>query len=178
VTETTEPILADHQRICRLFAALDDAARYGGPDLARARMLHRMWERIASLLELHTDAAEHARRGDVVRYRTGRPSLTREAMAELSGIRAAVAEARRHSAGSPEWWRAVTVACQASARHAGTERGAITGFAQPAEPGSGRIELGAARIDDHGPPSDPHPEPTSRGAGSSSSAAHAVNSAC
>lgn len=119
--DVAELIRADHERIRRLFAALDDAARYAAADRAGGRgpdwMLPSMWARIASLLGLHADAEQEI--CFLAMFGPGRNRMCdlEDAVADLNDLRNAVAEASLQRPGSPAWWRAVNAARRSACDH-------------------------------------------------------------
>jgi hypothetical protein len=119
--DVTELIRADHERIRRLFAALDDAARYEAADWAGGRgpawMLPSMWARIASLIGLHADAEQEI--CFLPMFGPGRDRVCdlEAAVADLNDLRDAVAEAALQHPGSPAWWRAVNAARRSAYDH-------------------------------------------------------------
>jgi hypothetical protein len=138
VTDVGELIVADHERIGRLFGALDDAARYaaggdggrGGPDW----MLAAIWVRIATLLGLHADAEQEICFMAMF-SRRDRHSELEDAIGDLNDLRDAVAETRLHDVGSPAWWRAVNAARRSICDHiSAIEQGALAEFRDRSEP--------------------------------------------
>ncbi len=105
----------DHDRIERLFGALDDIGRYL-PDLpgTAAGQLSQAWARISDLLLAHADAEELRAGGLPGQDPPG--TQARWPTAGLDRIRAAVALAAGHRPGSAGWWRAVHAA-RLAARH-------------------------------------------------------------
>lgn len=121
MTDVAELIISDHERIHRLFAALDDAARYAAADSGVGRSPHWMlaatWARVASLLALHAEAER-----EICFVAMFGPGLDRlrdmqDAVADLNDLRDAVAEAGLQRPGSPAWWRAVDAARRSSHDH-------------------------------------------------------------
>ncbi|HET9966763.1 MAG TPA: hemerythrin domain-containing protein [Streptosporangiaceae bacterium] len=107
-----ELVMADHRRIRRLSAALDDAARWdGGSALAHA------WLRLANLLEAHAAAEEEICYLPMSRYRPDGAEDRRAAIADHDDIREAIREAALHEPGSGPWRRAVRAALACNADH-------------------------------------------------------------
>jgi hypothetical protein len=101
-----ELVLADHRRIRRLSAALDDAIRWtsrSGPGWAPAHA----WQRLAELLQVHTLAEEEICYLLAARSGPQAAARTRDIAADHDDIREAIAEAALQDAGSALWWRAV-----------------------------------------------------------------------
>jgi hypothetical protein len=138
VTDVTELILGDHKRMVRLFAALDDAARYmaagvGGGCLPDS-MLATMWERIATLLGLHADAEQEICFLPMFGRRRGRLTELADAVADLNDMREAIAETRLQDPGSPAWWRAVNAARRSACDHISViEQGSLGNFRAPSD---------------------------------------------
>lgn len=121
-------ILADHARVRRLFAVLEDAARYGEQYRARA-MLSQAWARLAGLLELHADAEEEICYLALVGQGAQATAELQDAIADHGDIREAMREAGLHEAGDKAWWRAVTATARASSDHmASEEQGVLADF--------------------------------------------------
>ncbi|MGH3254249.1 MAG: hemerythrin domain-containing protein [Streptosporangiaceae bacterium] len=121
-------ILADHARLRRLFAVLEDAARYGEQPGARA-MLSEAWARLAGLLELHAGAEEEICYLALFGQGAQAAAELQDALADHGGIREAVHEAGLHEVGDRAWWRAVTAAVRASSDHlASEEQGVLADF--------------------------------------------------
>ncbi len=127
MTDVTELIIGDHERIRRLLTVLDDGARYLAGD-GRACpdwMLPAIWARLATLLTLHADAEQEI--CFLAMYRGRRDGIREftEAVALLNDVREAVAEARLFRPGDPAWWRAVEAARRSICDHIfATEAGA------------------------------------------------------
>ncbi|MBB4684480.1 hemerythrin domain-containing protein [Amycolatopsis jiangsuensis] len=134
MTDITSLILDDHDRFRRAFAELDDLA---SPDeLAQA------WEPLAALLDLHAAAEEAVFYPELIQRGTDAEDETLDAVGDHNDIRDAVAEARRHPAGSPPWHAAVRQARTANSEHmAEEEDDALADFRRHADPGL-REELG------------------------------------
>jgi hypothetical protein len=144
MTDVTELIIGDHERIRRLLTVLDDGARYGAGDgrMCPDWLLPAIWSRLASLLILHADAEQEicfvAMYGG---HRNGCREFA-EAVALLDDVRAAVAEARLFRPGDPAWWRAAEAARRSICDHIfATETGALAGFRSRTRAGL-RRELG------------------------------------
>jgi hypothetical protein len=109
-----------HRQILRLFASLDDTARHAarvGRSTEPDWILAARWDRIASLLDQHADAAEQFCYPAVFGDQPGKASEAEAARADLDGLRAAVARTRLHEAGSLAWWHAVRAARLATIDH-------------------------------------------------------------
>jgi Hemerythrin HHE cation binding domain len=147
-----ELIMADHRRIRRLSGALDDTARWGGDS---GWMLAHAWQRLASLLEAHTQAEEEI---CYLPMSGGRPHAAegrRLATADHDDMREAIKEASLHRSGSAPWWRAVRAVLAVTADHLDREEhgllaDGLTGLtmAQRRELGrQWRAFIGAWRLD-------------------------------
>jgi hypothetical protein len=132
MAEIVDVVHAEHRRIRHFRQALVEAERRcGDPD--SDRVLASVWDRLAVLIEMNADAEEEICHLAV--YGTGPLAVARidDAEAELADIRAAVAEACLHPAGSPAWRRAAKAALTANRRHLDhRERGPLAGFARRA----------------------------------------------
>ena len=113
-TDIFEQIMADHRRIRRLCAALDDMARWGGDS---GWMLAHAWLRLASLLEAHTRAEEEICYLPMSGCRPHAAEDRRAAIADHDDMRGAIKEASLHRSGSAPWWRAVRAALAVTADH-------------------------------------------------------------
>lgn len=121
MTDVTELIVADHERLRRLFAALDDVARDAvasqgrrcGPDWALAAA----WGRIATLLGTHADAEQEMCFLPMFGGCAGRAGGLEDAIADLDDIREALAETRLVPVGCRAWWYAVSAARRTACRH-------------------------------------------------------------
>lgn len=107
-------IMADHRRIRRLSAALDDMARWNGDS---GSMLGHAWLRLASLLEVHTRAEEEICYLPMSGCGPHAAEDRRAAIADHDDIREAIREASLHPPGSAPWWRAVRAALALTAGH-------------------------------------------------------------
>lgn len=103
---TASLIQAEHNRLLRLFTALDDVARYA--DAGGKWMLARTWTRLADLLETHAGAGEP---GLAARTSIG-PTAS-----DYGHIRELVRQTRLHEVGCAAWWHAVTAAREATSVH-------------------------------------------------------------
>lgn len=133
MADITDLIPAEHARICRLFGALDDAARLvaappsTGP--SPQWMLETVWARLEGLLELHAETEYEICYFVVFGCDTGWASDLDDAVACLNDIHSAVAEARLLPPGSRAWWRAVNAARWATDCHISQlESGALADF--------------------------------------------------
>ena len=109
-----ELIMADHRRIRRLAAALDDTARWNGNS---GVMLGHAWHRLAGLLEAHARAEEEICYLPMFGCHPQAAAARREAFDDHDDIREAISEASLHRPGSARWWRAVRAVLAASAGH-------------------------------------------------------------
>lgn len=114
--DVIELIMADHRRIRRLRGALHDAARYNG-DSGPDWMLAAAWQRLADLLEAHTQAEEEICYLPMFGPGPQATERRREAIADHDDIREAIREASLHRVGSALWWRPVRAVLAASAEH-------------------------------------------------------------
>jgi hypothetical protein len=108
MTDIVTLVLADHARIRRLFEELAAADK-------RARRRATLWAELAWLLEAHVDAARE------ITYLPLTDSALRRSMRQAADgdadILEAVAEARFHRAGSPQWRLAVRAVQAAADQH-------------------------------------------------------------
>jgi hypothetical protein len=109
MADIIELILFDHERILRLQTALSDVARYYR-DAGSAWALASIWDRLAALIEIHTEAEEEI--CYLAMFGTSRAGQAhmQEAIADHDDIREAFGEARLLPVGSAAWWRAVKAA--------------------------------------------------------------------
>lgn len=117
--DVSELVLADHGRIDRLFAALDDISRYNSEHFA-VQPVGQAWTRISDLVLAHADAEEKilpALIRRLGRQREEDVAGTARIVASLAKLRAAVARAGLHEVGSPGWWLNVQATRLASAEH-------------------------------------------------------------
>lgn len=134
VADIVELILADHARIRRLSAVLDDAVRGAGQPGA-CEMLSQAWARLAGLIELHAAAEEEICYLALFGNGTDAMAELQSAIADHDDIREGVKEAALHKVGSGAWWRAVTALRRASTEHlAGEEQGVLADFRRRARP--------------------------------------------
>jgi len=111
-----ELIMADHRRIGRLRDVLDDAARHDGgpgPDW----MAGHVWQRLADLLVVHTQAEEHICYLPMFRSGPRATERMREPVADHNDIREIIGEASMQPVGSARWWRAARTVLTVSAEH-------------------------------------------------------------
>ena len=137
-------ILDDHHEQRRLFATLDDVPRDDTERLAA------VWDRLATFLEVHAEAEEQhfypqlLDVGEGAGEKDSPEAETTDAIDDHNEIREHVAEARRRTVGSDEWWEAVTAARAANSDHMGEEeRQALADFRRHADAAT-RHELGVA----------------------------------
>ena len=139
MTDITDLIPAEHARICRLFGALDDAARLAAPRKTTGHepqwTVETVWARIAELLGLHAEAEYEICFFAVFGTATSWAADLDEAVACLNDIHDAVTETRLQPPGSRAWWRAVHAARRASERHiTELEAGPLADFRRHASP--------------------------------------------
>jgi hemerythrin HHE cation binding domain-containing protein len=128
ISEVGELIVAEHARILRLFRALDDLARRGDAGVARLG-LAQVWARLASLLEVHTQAEEEICFPLVFASGACTLACMGTATADHDDIREAIAEARLLDVGSARWWRLIATIHAACTEHfASEERGPLMQF--------------------------------------------------
>lgn len=108
MTDIVTLVLAEHVRIRRLFEELTAAGD-------RAARLATVWAELAWLLDAHVDASQEITYLPLTDSALRRSM--REAAADDADIREAVAEARFHRAGSPQWRLAVRAVHAAVERH-------------------------------------------------------------
>lgn len=113
--DVIELIMADHRRIRRLREALYDALRFGGESDPESVVAH-VWQRLASLLEVHVRAEEEICFLPMSGSGPGAARI-RDAVCDHDDIREAISEASLQRVGSAPWWRAVRAALAASAEH-------------------------------------------------------------
>lgn len=114
--DVIELIMADHRRIGRLSDVLYDAARQDGgrgPDW----MPGHVWQRLADLLVMHTQAEEQICYLSMFGSGAGAAERMRDSVADHDDIRAVIGEASVQPVGSVPWWRAVRTAIAVSAEH-------------------------------------------------------------
>jgi hypothetical protein len=133
MADITDLIAAEHARICRLFGALDDAARLTADAESTGCCprwaLETVWARLAGLLDLHAEAEYEICYFAVFGRDTDWAGGLDDAVGSLNDIHHAVTEARLLTVGSRAWWRAVDASRQAGARHiCQLEAGALADF--------------------------------------------------
>ena len=133
--------MADHRRIRRLRAALDDAVRCGG-DSGSGWMLSHVWERLAGLMEAHAQAEEEICYLPMSGASPHAGEWRRAAVADHDDIREAIGEAALQPVGSALWWGAVRAALAVSADHLDREERAMLAGCLPRLTISQRLELG------------------------------------
>ena len=139
ISEIGELIFAEHARILRLFGALDGLVRRGEP-AATKLALDQIWQRLASLLEVHTRAEEEVCFPFV--FGTGGAALdfVEEATADHGDLREAVAEARLLDVGSSRWWQVIAAARAACTEHfASEERGPLAQICGSVPPETSKV---------------------------------------
>lgn len=140
--DITELILDDHHRQRRLFAVLDEVDRDDTATLAA------VWDHLATFLEVHARAEEELFYPHLLDVGAGATDAdspeeeTEDAIDDHNSIREAIAESRRHDAGSDAWWQAVSDARTSNSKHMGEEeRQGMADFRRHADPAM-RHELG------------------------------------
>jgi hypothetical protein len=113
--DVIELIMADHRRIRRLREALYDALHFGESD--PESVLAHVWQRLASLLEVHARAEEEICFLPMSGSGPGAAGRIRDAVCDHDDIREAISEASLQRVGSAPWWRAVRAALAVSAEH-------------------------------------------------------------
>jgi hypothetical protein len=136
-----ELVMADHRRIRRLCAALQDAARHPGDPDPGWTPVH-LWQRLADLLIAHFEAEEEICHLSMVRFVTRAAQRLRETVADHDDIRGAVEEASLQLAGSTPWWRTVRAAVAASVEHLDREESDVLADCLPRLTWSQRMMLG------------------------------------
>jgi hypothetical protein len=111
--DITALILDDHAAFRRGFARLDDAR-----DSAE---LLAVWDALALHLDIHAEAEEAILYPHLVKHGDDGEDETTDAIGDHNKIRDAVAEARRHDAGTDEWWQAVRRAREENDDHLAEE---------------------------------------------------------
>lgn len=131
--------MADHRRIRRLCASLDDAMRRLG-DSGPAWMPGHVWQRLADLLQVHARAEEEI--CYLPMFACSPPATWRAAIDDHDDIREVISEASLHRAGSASWWRVVHAVIAASITHLDREERGILAHCLPGLTMSRRRELG------------------------------------
>jgi Hemerythrin HHE cation binding domain len=111
-----ELILADHRRIGRLCHALYDTARYNEgprPDW----MLGHVWQRLADLLVVHTQAEEETCYLPLLGTGGQATERMRDLIADHEDIRGTIGAAVVQPVGSAAWWHTVRTVMAVSAEH-------------------------------------------------------------
>lgn len=131
--DLTELIVAEHDRIGRLFGALEDVTRYASHQAGRRgpRMLEEAWARLSGLITAHTAAEQQVFYPALPAARGGGDD---GALAEHLGILSAVREVGLHEPGSPAWRRAVADLRAGTCAHFGAEERVLVVFRQCTEP--------------------------------------------
>ncbi|MBV9204206.1 MAG: hemerythrin domain-containing protein [Actinobacteria bacterium] len=135
-----ELIMADHRRIRRLCAALEDVVRCPGEAGSDQSLAH-VWRRLADLLEAHFRAEEEICYLPMFGC-SPRPAERWDAVADHDDIRAAMGEASLQPVGSALWWRAVRAVVTASIGHLDWEERGVLAACLPGLTISQRRELG------------------------------------
>lgn len=119
--DITELILNQHHEQRRAFALLDDI------DPADGQQLAAVWARLEVLLEVHAEAEERFFYPRLLKVGTGggsaqdAPSEVEDAVKDHNEIRDGIREARKHEAGTKQWWEAVTKTREANSDHMAEE---------------------------------------------------------
>lgn len=140
-TDIIELVMADHRRIRRLLDSLENAARYSkhpGPGW----MLGHTWQRLADLLEAHTQAEEEICYLPLFGRGVEAVAQMREAADDHGDIREAICEAALQPAGSALWWHAVRAALAMTGEHLDREERRALARCQAKLSASQRHELG------------------------------------
>jgi hypothetical protein len=111
--DITSLILDDHEWFRRQFAALDDA---DGTDQLAA-----IWEPLATRLDTHAQAEETVFYPALLKKGEDAEDEADDAIRDHNKIKNAVADARRHEVGTPEWFEAVGRARTENTEHLGEE---------------------------------------------------------
>lgn len=139
MADIIELLLSDHERILRLQTALSDVARYHS-DAGPAWALPNIWDRLATLIELHIEAEEEICFLAMFGTSPAGQAQMQAAIAEHDDIREALGEARLQPVGSAGWWKATKDALSAWVEQIDQqERGVLADFARRA----GRAERDA-----------------------------------
>lgn len=138
-SDITALILAQHTWFREQFARLDEAS-VGSPD---ADALRRVWEPLATRLDLHAVAEEEIFYPQLLRRGTEDPrEATLDAIGDHNDIRDGVHAATAAEIGTEDWWSAVGKAREANDEHmAEEEREGLSDFRRHA-PMALREELG------------------------------------
>jgi hypothetical protein len=122
----------DHNRVRRLFSALDDVARYAAT--GGSWMLGRTWARLADLLESHGMAEETCRLAGA-RRTLDSENGAQAAAPDYSEVREAVRQAGLHEVGCKAWWHAVATAREAAIKHIDhAEQGTLASYGRLRDP--------------------------------------------
>ena len=128
MADIVELIYADHDWFRRHFFYLDEART--------EEELTAIWEPLAARLDTHAAAEEEVFYPALLQAgKAGDPTdETEDAISDHNAIRDAVREARRHRAGSPEWYQAVGRARTENGEHLDEEeREALPDFLKSAD---------------------------------------------
>lgn len=127
MTDLTDLIVAEHERIRRLFSALEDVASYTSRQAGRRgpQLLEESWARLAALITAHAEAERQ------VLY----PALAaavpgRAAPPGHGGLLECVEQVSAHPPGSPAWRRAVAAARAAARTQFSAEEQVLLDFRQ------------------------------------------------
>jgi hypothetical protein len=127
MTDLTELIVAEHERIRRLFSALEDVARYTSSQAGRRGplLLEESWTRLAALITAHAEAERRVLYPALAAAGAGRPALPGQ-----RSLLDCVEQVSRHAPGSPAWRRAVAVARAGTRAQFSAEEHVILDFRQ------------------------------------------------
>lgn len=113
MADITRLILDDHETFRREFAILDDTDE--------AEQLREIWERLATLLEIHASAEEAIFYPQLLRKGEDGEAETADGIGDHNDIRDAIREAGHHPIGAPGWWEAVRKTRAANSEHMAEE---------------------------------------------------------
>jgi hypothetical protein len=133
MSEITQLILDDHDRMRRAFATLDEIAAAEKDPQRRQELLSGAWSGLAELLDLHADAEERILYPQLLEYGKDADDETDDAIGDHNDIRDGAHAAAEHDVDSDEWWKAVTTARAENSKHmAEEEREALADFRRTA----------------------------------------------
>ena len=127
MTDLTELIVAEHERIRRLFSALEDVARYASRQAGRRGplLLEESWARLAAVIAAHAEAERRVLYPALAAAGAGQPAPPGH-----RGLLECVEQVGRHVPGSAAWRRAVAVARAGTRAHFSAEEQLILEFRQ------------------------------------------------
>jgi hypothetical protein len=109
MADITDLIFADHEWFRRQFFYLDEAKT--------VEEMTAIWEPLATRLDTHADAEERIFYPALLKKGDDPEDETEDAIGDHNKIRDAVADSRRHEAGSDGWWAAVNTAREENGEH-------------------------------------------------------------